>query len=344
MFRFAYPEYLIYLLIVPVAIILFVISRYRKKRAIKKFGDLPVISQLMTEVSSSRPVWKFIFVIVSITLILITIARPQFGSQLKEIKRKGIEIIIALDVSNSMLAEDIKPNRLENAKLAISKLVERLRDDKIGLIVFGGDAYVQIPITTDYDATEMFLNSINTGIIPKQGTAIGSAIELGMKSFTPDNEKSKVLVIITDGENHEDNAVEAARNAAEKNVVVHTIGMGRPEGSPIPAKGSNDFMKDRSGSVIVSKLNVSMLQQIAKAGNGMYVQASNTSSALKTLFSEINKMEEQEMEAKVYSDYDEKFQYIAAFALLFLFIDFIVLERKNRMLRNVNLFKNNFKT
>ena len=229
MFRFAYPEYLIYLLIVPVVIILFVISRYRKKRAIKKFGDLPVISQLMTEVSSSRPVWKFIFVIISITLILITIARPQFGSQLKEIKRKGIEIIIALDVSNSMLAEDIKPNRLENAKLAISKLVERLRDDKIGLIVFGGDAYVQIPITTDYDATEMFLNSINTGIIPKQGTAIGSAIELGIKSFTPDNEKSKVLVIITDGENHEDNAVEAAKNAAEKSVVVHTIGMGRPE-------------------------------------------------------------------------------------------------------------------
>lgn len=274
--------------------------------------------------------------------IITALAQPQFGSKLLTSKRKGVELIIALDVSNSMMAQDIKPNRLERAKRAISKLTERLRDDKLGLIVFAGQAYVQLPITTDYVSAKLFLDAINTSIVPVQGTAIGAAIEMGSKSFSPDFPGSKAIIVITDGENHEDDAVGAAKTALEKKIIVHTIGMGLPQGAPIPMGpgGSSDFLKDKNNSVVVTKLDEKMLTQIAEAGGGTYIRANNAEVGLNNLFSEIEKMEKSEMDSREYSEYDDQFPLFLALALAMILLDFMILERKNKWLRNFRLFGN----
>jgi Ca-activated chloride channel family protein len=342
MFRFANNEYLYFLLIIPLLIIIYAISRQIRKRNINAYGNIHILSQLMPDASEGRPVVKFSLLLFALTWIIFSLARPQFGSKLEEIKRKGIEIVIALDVSNSMMAEDIQPSRLERAKQAISKLIEKLQDDKIGLIVFAGDSYTQIPITSDYSSAKMFLSAISTEIVPRQGTAIGSAIDLGMNSFTPDMEASKVLIVITDGENHEDDAIETAKKAAGKGIIVHTIGIGLPKGAPLPvytSTGQKVFRKDKNGNTIISKLDESMLQQIAAAGKGVYIRSTNTRLGLNALFDEINKMEKQEFEARIYSDYDERFQYMIGMALFFLLLEFIILERKNKYLKNIKLFK-----
>ena len=340
MFQFAHKEYLFLLIIIPLIIILFLISRYLRKKALHKFGNTNIIAQLMPEVSHSRPVLKSIIVLFAVTS-LIAIAGPQLGSKLQDVKRKGVELIIALDISNSMLATDIKPNRLEHSKRAISKLLDKLQNDKIGLIVFAGDAYVQLPMTTDYAAAKMFLSTINTKMISNQGTAIGSAIDLAIKSFTSETDKNKALIIITDGENHEDNAIAKAAEAAEQGIIVHTIGMGLPKGAPIPIgrPGSSNFRTDRTGQVVISKLDETLLQQIASAGQGKYIRANNSKTGLKKLFEEINNMNKTEIESSVYSEYDEQFQYFLGFALLLLFLDFLILGRKNKYFRNVNLFE-----
>jgi len=340
MFRFGHIEYLYLLIIIPVLTLLFMILFGMRKKALKRFGNLQVIEQLMPALSLARPVIKFMLILLALTSLIFGIARPQFGSKLREIKREGVEIIIALDVSNSMMAEDIKPNRLERAKQAIAKMVDRLVNDKIGLIVFAGDAYIQIPITTDYVSAKLFLNTISTDIVPKQGTAIGSAIELGMKSFTQQEETSKALIIITDGENHEDDAMEVARTAVEKGVRVHTIGIGLPKGAPIPVYngGQKNYLRDNSGETVISNLDDDMLRKIAVAGVGVYIRSTDTRVGLDKLFDEINKMEKQEMEAKVYSDYDERFQYVFAIALFFLLLEFFILERKNKWLSKIKLF------
>jgi len=276
----------------------------------------------------------------ALTSIIVGIARPQFGSKLKTEKRKGIELIIALDVSNSMMAEDIQPNRLERAKRAISQLVDKLSNDKIGLIVFAGDAYIQLPITADYVSAKLFLNSISPNMVPTQGTAIGSAIELGMKSFNPQFTGSKAMIIITDGENHEDDAVGAAKAAVEKGIFVYTIGMGLPQGGPIPdfSNGIRNYRKDKDGNTIVTKLDEPMLQKIAEAGKGAYVRANNAQVGLNNLFNEVDKMEKSELETQIYADYDDQFQYFIAFGLFLILLDFLILERKNKYLKNYRLF------
>ncbi len=340
MFRFAHIEYLYALGVIPVFIILFWITRRRRRKALERFGQTEVISQLMPNVSKSRPVVKFIIWLFALASLIIATARPQFGSKLKTVKREGVELIIALDVSNSMMAEDIQPNRLERAKRAISRLVDNLNDDKIGLIVFAGDAYTQLPITTDYPSAKLFLNAVNTDIVPRQGTAIGAAIELASVSFSPQFEGNKAIVIITDGENHEDDAIGAATSAAQNGIIVHTIGMGLPQGGPIPVvrNGQRDYRKDKEGNVVVTKLNEEMLQQIAAAGNGIYVRANNAQVGLNTLFNEIDKMEKSEMESLVYSDYEDQFQWFIAFAIFLILLDFLILERKNKYLKNIKLF------
>jgi len=341
MFRFAHIELLYVLLAVPVIVLLFVIARQMRKRAIKRYGDISIISVLMKEVSNSRPVIKFIIIILAFAFLVFGIAGPQFGTKLEEVKREGVELVIALDVSNSMMAEDIQPNRLERAKRAISKLIDRLHNDRICLVVFAGEAYVQLPITTDYAAAKMFLLGVNPGIVPKQGTAIGSAIELAMKCFTADNEKSKAIIVITDGENHEDDAIQMATKACEEGIAVHAIGMGLAKGAPIPVAGpygQSTFRTDKTGEVIISKLNENMLKQIAKAGEGVYIRASNTQAGLNSLFDEINKMEKEEIEAKVYKDYEHRFQYVFAIVLFLLLLDFVILERKNKLLSKINIF------
>ena len=341
MFRFGNSEYLYFLIAIPVLLVLLLLVVYTRKKAIRRFGEVDVISQLMPAASAGRLVLKYIVVLLALTLLIIGIARPQFGSKLKEIKREGVEIIIALDVSNSMMAEDIQPNRLERAKQAIAKLVDRMVNDRIGLIVFAGDAYIQVPITTDYVSTKLFLASVGTDIAPKQGTAIGSAIELAMKSFTPNAESSKALIIITDGENHEDDAIQSAKAALEKGVTVHTIGIGDPDGAPIPVytgTGQKTFRKDREGNTVISKLNERMLQQIAAAGDGVYVRSSDTRIGLNAIFDEINKMDKQEIDTQIYSDYEERFQYLFGMGFLLLLIEFLILDRKNRWLSKIKLF------
>jgi Ca-activated chloride channel family protein len=340
MFRFGNIEYLYLLVIIPALIMLFMILFSLRKKALKRFGNMQVIEPLMPGLSFARPVIKFMLIVVALASLIFGIARPQFGSKLREIKREGVEIIIALDVSNSMMAEDIQPNRLERAKQAIAKMVDRLVNDKIGLIVFAGDAYIQIPITTDYVSAKLFLNTISTDIVPKQGTAIGSSIELGMKSFTQQEETSKALIIITDGENHEDDAMETAKAAVEKGIKVHTIGIGLPKGAPIPvySGGQKNYLKDNSGETVISKLDEDMLRKISAAGEGVYIRSTDTRVGLDKLFDEINKMEKQEMEAKVYSDYDERFQYVFAIGLFFLLLEFFILERKNKWLSKIKLF------
>ncbi|PLX10341.1 MAG: hypothetical protein C0597_16905 [Marinilabiliales bacterium] len=344
MFRFGNPEYLYLLLLLPVLVLLFVLGQYQKKKALIKFGDLSVIEQLMPFVSKSKPILKFIFLSMAVLSIIFALADPQFGSKLEKVKRKGAEIIIALDVSNSMLAEDIKPNRLERAKQAISKLIDNMDNDRIGLIVFAGDSYIQVPVTSDFSAAKMFLSSINTNIVSKQGTAIGSAIDLAMNSFTPETEMEKALIVITDGENHEDDAVKAAKLAKDKGITIHTIGMGSPQGAPIPLQkgfGQTVFQKDKDGNTVISKLDQKTLQEVATAGGGVFIRANNTQTGLNKLFERINKMEKKEMEEKIYTEFEHRFQYLLGIALFFILLDIFVLERKGKWSRNFNLFKIN---
>ena len=338
MFRFAHPDFLYLLFLLPALVAFYVYAMIVKKKAIKKYGNPTLLAELMPEVSTKRQHLKFWLLFGAITMVIFIIAGPQFGSKLETVKRQGVEIMVCLDVSNSMLAEDVSPNRLDKAKQMLSRLTDGFTNDKVGLIVFAGDAFTQLPITSDYISAKMFLSSINPSMVSTQGTAIGAAINLAARSFTPDETTDKAIILITDGENHEDDAIGAAKAAAEKGIHVNIVGMGDPKGSPIPIQGSNNYMKDKDGNVVITKLNEQMGQEIAAAGNGMYVRADNTNSALKALQKEIEKMNKTELDSKVYSEYDEQFQILAWIALFLLIADFMTLDRKNRIFRKVKLF------
>ncbi|MCU0462469.1 MAG: VWA domain-containing protein [Bacteroidales bacterium] len=341
MFRFANPDLLYLLLVLPVVVIFFIINEIRKKRAIMRIGDEELVKRLLPERSGSRPAIKFIIQLLGISVLIIVLARPQFGSKLEEVKKKGVEVIIALDVSNSMLAEDIQPNRLTRAKQALTRLIDNLDNDKIGLIVFAGDSYTQIPITTDYISAKMFLTAIGPEMVPKQGTAIGSAINLGIRSFTPGEDKSKAMIIITDGENHEDDPISAAEEASKAGIVIHTIGIGSAGGVPVPvtAGGKRDYLKDVDGNTVITKIDEDILKKIAITAGGNYVRASNTNIGLDEVFGEIKKMKKQEMESTMYTEYNDQFQIFAGIALFLLLVDFVIMERKNRRLANIKLFR-----
>ncbi len=313
-----------------------------RKNALAKFGDLKLLENLMPDVSVSRYKWKFFIIILALTSLILGIANPQIGSELKTIKRKGVEVIIALDVSNSMLAEDIKPNRLTRAKRAISKLIDDLNGNNIGMIVFAGEAYVQLPVTSDYASAKMFLNSINTDMVNVQGTAIGSAIELADESFTKNNDKNKALIIITDGENHEDDAIKLAKEANKKGIIISTIGLGSTKGTPIPIIdrfGRKDYRRDKEGKVVMTKLNEDLLTKIAVSGGGEYIHAGNSNFGLSSIVDNINNMDKQEFDSKVFSDYEDRFQYFIGFALFLMLLELVLLERKNKFTRGINIFK-----
>jgi Ca-activated chloride channel homolog len=322
-------------------ILLYIINVIRRRKAMKRLGDSRLVSGLVPEMSRIRPLIKFVLQLVAVTAGIIMLSRPQFGSKIEDVKKQGVEVIIALDVSNSMLAEDIQPDRLTRAKQAISRMVDNLDNDKIGLIVFAGDAYVQIPITTDYISAKMFLSTINPDMVPKQGTAIGAAINLGIRSFSPGEGKSKAMVIITDGENHEDDPVKAAEEASKAGIVIHTIGIGSTEGVPIPISniGRKDYLKDIDGNTVVTKLDEDILKKIAIAANGNYVRASNSNIGLDEIFSGIRKMKKQDLASTMYTEYNDQFQIFTTIVLIFLLVDFIIMERKNRKLANIRLFK-----
>ena len=341
-FRFAHQEFLWLLAILPVMIAVYLWYVWSKQKALKKFGDPALLKELIPDASMARIHIKFILLLLSVGLLITALSGPQFGSKIKEVKRKGIEIMIALDVSNSMKARDIEPNRLERAKQAISKLIDKLENDRLGLIVFAGDAYMQIPITGDYTSAKMFLSGVSTSMVSRQGTAIGSAIELAMKSFSAQEEVSKAIIIISDGENHEGNAVDLARSAAEKGIGVYTIGIGLPEGVPIPDSESSyirEYRRDRNGNIVTTRLNEQMLIEIAQAGNGKYFRATSGNIGLNDLYALLNKLEKTEMESRVYAEYEEQFPAIIWIVLGLLILDLILLERKNKWFKNISLFK-----
>lgn len=296
----------------------------------------------MPNVSKTLPVVKFAFYVLAMLFLLVGLANLQFGTKLDEVKREGVDLMIALDVSNSMLAEDLSPNRLERAKRAIYQLIEKLHNDRLGIIVFAGDAYVQLPITTDYSSAKLFLETIGTDIVPTQGTAIGSAIELAMESFDFENGTSKSIIVITDGENHEDDASGAAASAYAEGVAVHTIGMGAEKGAPIPIYKNGaqiGFRTDNTGNTVVTKLNETMLKDIASAGGGSYVRASNANAGLGIIMNEIDKLEKKEFGSKSIKDYEDRFQAFLIVALILLVIEFFISNRKSSKLDGINLFE-----
>jgi Ca-activated chloride channel family protein len=342
MLQFEHTAFLYALVLIPLLAIVFMLMLTWRRKKLAAFGEWSVIKRLMPSISIPRMVIKFVLMMFGFAFLILGLANLQVGSKLMEGERKGIDMMICLDVSNSMLAEDIKPNRLERSKQAISKLIDKLGGDRIGIIVFAGKAYIQLPITTDYAAAKLFLNTIDTKVVPTQGTAIGEAIEMAMGSFTDDTH-SKAIVVITDGENHEDDAIEAAKDATKNGINVFTIGMGLSDGAPIPEYNSygrrTGYKKDRQGTTIITKLNENMLQQIADAGKGVYVRANNSRAGLSKVLEEINKLEKTEFESKMYSDYEDRFQYFIGAALLFFLIELFIFERKSKWFSKFDLFK-----
>ena len=339
MFRFAHPYFLYLLIVVPLLVAMFVYVTYQQKIRLREFGNPDLLKRLMPNASIIRPQLKFYTLMVVLVLMIVALARPQFGSKLQTAKKQGVEAMIVLDVSNSMMAQDIQPNRLERSKLILSKLIDDMVDDKIGLIVFAGDAFVQLPITTDNVSAKMFLSSINPNLVPRQGTAIGTAIDLAIRSFGPnESEAGRTIIVITDGENHEDDAVGAAKLAQEKGITVNVVGMGTPEGTPIPVGGTISFRKDKDGNVVVTKLNETMCRQIAEAGSGIYVRADNSNTALKAVSGQIGEMQKGNLETKSYAEYDEKFYIFVWIALFLLVIEFYVFNRQNKALNKIKWF------
>lgn len=339
MFRFGEPLYLYLLIVLPVLAAFYFYSNYRRRKRLRLYGDPQLLKELMPDVSKYRPDVKFWLMLAALGMIIFMMARPQFGSKMETMKRQGIETVVALDISNSMLAEDVTPSRLDKSKKLISRLVEKFNNDKVAMIVFAGEAFTQLPITSDYISAKMFLESITPSLISTQGTDIAGAIDLAMKSFTPNEGVGRAIVLITDGENHEGGAIEAAQTAAKKGIRVFVLGVGSPDGSPIPVEGSNEFRRDKDGNVIVTRLNEQMCQEIAKAGGGIYVRVDNTNNAEKALNAEINKLAKADVETQVYTEFDEQFQVLAWLALLLLAAELMILNRKNPLFKNVNLFK-----
>lgn len=338
MFRFEEPSYLYLLLLIPVLALLYIYSNYRRRRAIRRFGDPELMAQLMPDVSKYRPDVKMGLLLLAFGCMTLLLARPQFGSKLETVKRQGVEVMIALDISNSMLARDVQPSRLEKAKRLVAQLVDKMENDKVGMIVFAGDAFTQLPITSDYISAKMFLDAINPSLISKQGTAIGAALTLANRSFTPHEGVGRAVILITDGENHEGGAEEAAEEAAKKGIQVNVLGVGVPEGAPIPIEGSNDYRRDREGNVIVTRLNEAMCQQIAKSGNGIYVRVDNSNAAQKAISQEIDKMAKADVETQVFTEFNEQFQAVAWVVLLLLVVEMLLLETKNPLFRGIHLF------
>lgn len=340
MFRFESPAYLWLLWSIPVlAIIRFVCYKLRRKKLLR-FGEMSLVNRLMPNVSKIRPSVKFWLSVAALALMIVMLARPQMGSKISHEERNGIETIIAMDISNSMLAEDVVPSRLQKSKMLVENLVDHFTNDKIGLVVFAGDAFVQLPITTDYVSAKMFLQDINPSLIQTQGTDIARAISLSMNSFTQQKGLGKAIILITDGEDHEGGALEAAKEAKKKGINVFILGVGSSNGAPIPL-GNGDYMRDNAGNTVMTVLNEQMCRDVAKAGSGTYIHVDNTSDAQEKLNDELSRLQKGETDNVVYSEYNEQFQAFALLALILLIIEACTLEAQNSLLRKVRLFRKN---
>ena len=341
MLRFEDPIFLWLLCILPVLILIRLIGWKRRHAKLKKLGDPELLKQLMPGISKYRPTVKFCLMLSALALLIVMLARPQMGSKISHDKRQGIETIICLDISNSMLAEDVVPSRLDKSKMLVENLVDNFTNDKIGLIVFAGDAFVQLPITSDYVSAKMFLQNITPGLIQTQGTNIADAIDLASKSFTQQNNVGRAIVVITDGENHEPGATEAAAAAKKKGINVFILGIGNTKGAPIPM-GDGGYLKDHSGNTVMTALNENMCKELAQAGSGQYIHVDNTSDAEKTLNDDLAKLQKGDTSSVIYSEYDEQFQAVGILVILLLILEICILEVKNPLLRNIKFFEKAF--
>jgi Ca-activated chloride channel family protein len=338
MFRFEDPIYLYLLVLIPILALIRFVSYRNQKKKLRKFGDIQLLKELMPDVSRFRPSVKFWILLGALVLLIIMLARPQLGTKINHEKRVGIETIIAMDISNSMRAEDIVPSRLDRSKMMVENLVDHFSNDKIGLIVFAGDAFVQLPITSDHVSAKMFLSSIDPSLIATQGTDIAKAIDMATHSFTQEEGIGKAIVVITDGEDHEGGAVESAKAAKDNGMRVYVLGVGSVNGAPIPIPGSGDYMKDNTGNTVMSALNEDMCKQVAQAGGGAYIHVENNSAAQDQLDNELDKLAKKETTATIYSEFDEQFQAFGLLALLLLILEICILDRKNPLLKNLSLF------
>ena len=341
--RFEHPEYLYWLIIIPVLVLIYILFRIGQRKRFERFANIGMRGSLVPTYSSRRANFKFIIFLLMIACVILALANLQSGSKMEEVKREGIDLYLAIDVSNSMNAEDIVPSRLERSKEAINKLISDMKGDRIGVIVFADKAFVQLPITTDYSAAKMFLSTVNTSLVASQGTAIAEAINLAVKSFS-DEEHSKAIVIISDGEDHEnDAAVKAAQEVAKHGIRIYTIGMGLPDGAPIPQYNQyghqTGYRKDKQGNTIITKLDEQMLQKIAAAGNGIYVRASNSNVGLEKIYDDIEKLDKSEIEAKVFTDYEDQFQWFVGAAIVLLLIEILISSGKKGWERRFNIFE-----
>lgn len=339
MFRFANPHLLWLLWLVPLMIIALIILVRMRRHALGRFGNHETVKQLLRDVSSWRVYTKFSLFVIAFACIVLAAARPQFGSKLREEKSEGVEMMLVVDVSNSMLAEDLSPNRLDRTRYAIDKLFASLNQDRVGVVVFAGEAKVQLPITTDYRMARSFAKKLSTEAVGAQGTNLADAIELASLSFSDREGASRVMILITDGETHDRGALEAAEAAADRGITIFTIGIGSPEGAPI--KINNDFIKDERGEMVVSRLNEELLQAIAEKGNGGYIRATNAEFGLSEIVEEIEKMEKTERSTLRFDEYNEQFYWLLWIALALLLIEGLLLDRRNPRLRRFNIFEKN---
>ena len=341
MFRFENENYLWALLIIPILLVLFWLAMRWRKNALSKFGESSLINKLVPDLSFNKQRLKFLLYLGAIGFTIIGLANPQVGSKLEKVKIQGVDVIIAIDVSKSMLAEDLSPNRLDVAKRLVSKLIEKLGNDRIGLIVFAGNAYLQMPLTVDYSAAKIFLKTINTDLVPSQGTALGQAIELAKENFDQDQTKFKALVLITDGENHEAGVLDAAEDAHDEGVIIHTLGIGSEEGAPIPVfnKGNKTgYKKDKAGNIVNSKLQEDILMEISESTSGKYFRVKGSQGEIPKIVNQLKDMEKKDFEDRVFTDYADQFQYFLFVALLLLLLEFFISERSKGWYKNFNLF------
>ena len=338
MFRFESPIYLYLLVLIPLLALIRYLSYRNQKKRLRKFGEPSLLKALMPDVSRFRPSVKFWILQGALALLIVMLARPQMGTKINHEKRVGIETIIAMDISNSMRAEDIVPSRLDRSKMMVENLVDHFTNDKIGLIVFAGDAFVQLPITSDYVSAKMFLSSIDPSMMASQGTDIARAIEMASHSFTQEEGIGKAIVVITDGEDHEGGAVEAAEAAKKNGMRVYVLGVGSTQGAPIPVPGTGNYMQDNTGNTVMSALNEDMCKQVAQAGGGAYIHVENNSAAQEQLDNELDKLAKKETSTAVYSEFDEQFQAFGVLALLLLILEICIFDRRNPLLKHVSLF------
>ena len=339
MFRFANPQYLWLLLLVPVMVVVFAIVLYLRRRNLRRFGNVETVRSLLRDVSSWRVHAKFILFTLAFVAIVFAAARPQFGAKLREQKSEGVEMMLVVDVSNSMLAEDFTPNRLDRTRFAIDKLFTQLNQDRVGVVVFAGEAKVQLPITTDYRMARSFIKRLSPQLVDVQGTDLSDAIDLASLSFSQREDASRVMILITDGEAHDDDALAAAQRAAERGIRIFAIGIGSPQGAPVKIGG--EFIKDEKGEMVVSRLNEQLLQQVTEAGNGGYIRASNAEFGLSEIVDEIAKMEKSERSTLTFDEYNEQFPWILWIAFALLLLESLLLDRRNPRLRRFNIFEKN---